>query len=112
MGLINEAIEFFDSVGYPCRTKFNPADHFITELSIKDGSEDICREKILQICKTYSSGKFMSRIKNNIINIEEGFEDEYINFKIKKYDHNRCGMVKSFRLLLMRALLSQVKNFR
>jgi hypothetical protein len=111
MGPLDEANIFFESLGYPCKENFNPADHFITELSIKDGSEDICREKILKICETHLSGGSMSRIKDNRIYAKEGIKDEIINMKLQEYDDNRCGFFKSFWWILMRAFISQVSTF-
>lgn len=38
MGNLNEAQRFFADAGYACKSNYNPADHYIWELSIIEGT--------------------------------------------------------------------------
>ena len=37
MGNLNDAQGFFSDAGYACKSNYNPADHYIWELSIIEG---------------------------------------------------------------------------
>ncbi|RMX61223.1 hypothetical protein pdam_00023788 [Pocillopora damicornis] len=50
-----DAIQYFDSLGYPCPVNFNPADHFIRTLAIVPGDEENCRKRVQDICDVYSA---------------------------------------------------------
>ena len=50
MGSMSNAPVFFKDVGYPCKDNYNPADHYIWELSVIEGKEEECETKIKSIC--------------------------------------------------------------
>ncbi|XP_054160831.1 protein white-like [Oppia nitens] len=59
MGNIDEANNFFSSIGYTCPTNFNPCDYYIQQLAKIPGKEIECKTKTDEICDKfldYSSG--------------------------------------------------------
>lgn len=46
MGNLDDAYNFFDSVGFKCPSKYNPADFYIDKLAIIPGKEAECKQVI------------------------------------------------------------------
>lgn len=55
LGSTDNAIEFFNTVGYPCPMNYNPADHYVHVLAIMPGDEQQCRKKAAAICDHYNT---------------------------------------------------------
>lgn len=47
------ALRFFERLDLPCPANFNPADHYIHQLSVWLGRERECRERIASTCRSY-----------------------------------------------------------
>ncbi|CAG7692574.1 unnamed protein product, partial [Allacma fusca] len=59
-GTVEESLDFFDKVGYPCPLNHNPADFFIFTLAVTPGDEENCRARASAICDAYeTSSKHM-----------------------------------------------------
>ena len=63
MGNLNDAQGFFSDAGYACKSNYNPADHYIWELSIIEGQEELCKTKINKICDYYNSSPIKKELK-------------------------------------------------
>jgi len=63
MGNLNDAQGFFSDAGYACKSNYNPADHYIWELSIIEGQEEQCKTKINKICDYYNSSPIKKELK-------------------------------------------------
>ena len=63
MGNLNDAQGFFSDAGYACKSNYNPADHYIWELSIIEGQEEQCKTKINKICDYYNSSQIKKDLK-------------------------------------------------
>nr|AHK05665.1 ATP-binding cassette transporter sub-family G 75152 [Tigriopus japonicus] len=112
MGTIKEANDFFDKIGYPCPSNFNPADHFIYKLSMQPKLEDEYLGRVQYICDEYENsryGKFVSaEIENHIENREELFHNVGFNFsELKPY---KSPWDQQFRAVLWRSWHSVTKE--
>ncbi|XP_028131579.2 protein scarlet isoform X1 [Diabrotica virgifera virgifera] len=54
MGSTNNALDFFERMGYVCPTSYNPADFYIKTLSTTPGYEDNCRQTVKRICDQFA----------------------------------------------------------
>ncbi|KAJ6219858.1 hypothetical protein RDWZM_005670 [Blomia tropicalis] len=50
LGPVKGALDYFNQIGLPCPSNFNPADHYIRELAVLPGQEVTCKKKVNRIC--------------------------------------------------------------
>lgn len=53
LGTLDEALNFYKSVGYPCPVNYNPADFYIMKMAVVPGREKECRAEINRICDQF-----------------------------------------------------------
>lgn len=53
LGTLDEALNFYKSVGYPCPVNYNPADFYIMKMAVVPGRENECRAEINRICDQF-----------------------------------------------------------
>ncbi|RCN26339.1 hypothetical protein ANCCAN_27935 [Ancylostoma caninum] len=58
LGSPRECIQFFEDCDAPCPHNYNPADLIIHTLAVVPHEEDVCRQRISQICDAYESGHY------------------------------------------------------
>ncbi len=100
------------SIGYPCPTDFNPADHYIYKLSREPRKEDEYEERVRSICDAYDASAFgreaKAEIENQVANRAEVFENA--DFDLKLLTPYRATWMQQFRALLWRSWHSVVKE--
>ncbi|KHJ83313.1 ABC-2 type transporter [Oesophagostomum dentatum] len=57
LGSPRDCIQFFEDCGAPCPHNYNPADLIIHTLAVVPQEEDICRQRIVQICDAYENSE-------------------------------------------------------
>jgi len=57
LGDASQAATFFQSVGKPCPSNYNPADHFVEVLAIQPGKEEECKKEVDMICTSFDDSK-------------------------------------------------------
>ena len=92
--------------GYPCEENYNPADHYIWELSVIEGREIECEKKIDAICNTFDNSAEKKQIKE-----EKRINDSsVVKDKINQYNKNSVNFLVSFYWLLWRSLIAQYRD--
>ena len=103
---MSNAPVFFKEVGYPCKDNYNPADHYIWELSVIEGKEEECETKIKSICSSYSESSIYKSFKAE----KREKNTQLVTDKINEYDENKVGFFVSLYWLLWRSLISQYRD--
>ena len=95
-----------NKAGYPCEENYNPADHYIWELSVIEGREIECEKKIDAICNTFDNSAEKKQIKE-----EKRINDSsVVKEKINQYNKNSVNFFVSFYWLLWRSLIAQYRD--
>lgn len=108
------ASSFFAEVGAPVPANFNPADHFIREISkFKDletgtSDRDANATRIGQICDKYNDSKYASAMKNELIASNSG---DKMKLMIKASKKFRPNPFYAFWKVLMRGMIAQVNKY-
>lgn len=66
LGTPMQATQFFNDLGSPCPTNYNPADFYVLKLAIAPNSEAECRSKIKAICDAFSVSTLARGINEQI----------------------------------------------
>lgn len=104
----NEARDFFNSIGNPCKENYNPADHYIFETSVLEGKETESKDKINHIWEEYNKSRWKIAIENS--QIETKKVDPLVTDIVKEAKEGKANVLTSFTLLLWRALISQYRE--
>ncbi|XP_060575750.1 protein white-like isoform X2 [Ruditapes philippinarum] len=64
LGGINDALNFFSSVGKPCPQNYNPCDFFIASMAVVPGNEAECRSNVKTICDEFEKTTNAIEMKN------------------------------------------------
>lgn len=67
LGTPMQATQFFDELGCPCPSNYNPADYYVQKLAIAPNSEAECRANIKNICDTYAVSDLAKAVNNQIV---------------------------------------------
>jgi len=105
-GPLNGAKDFFSRVGFPCEENYNPADHYIWELSVIEGREMECEKKIDAICAAFDK----STEKTSMANEKRISDKQVVKEKINEYNKNSVSFFVSFYWLLWRSLIAQYRD--
>ncbi|XP_056645332.1 protein scarlet [Diorhabda sublineata] len=62
MGSTNNALKFFESLGYTCPSSYNPADLYIKVLSPTSGYRDNCKKTIKRICDQFAVSDYAKEV--------------------------------------------------
>ncbi|XP_067138566.1 protein white [Centruroides vittatus] len=105
MGSASRALDFFSDLGLQCPTNFNPADFFISELSILPDQEEYSKKRIQQICESYANIRNRSLTNGEVI--KESAE------RIKNVTKNcmyKASWWVQFYVIIWRSFLSIRRN--
>ena len=108
-GPISDAGIFFNSVGYPCKENYNPADHYVWQTSIHEGQEEESKQKILQISDQFRKYPVFDEMKS--CQLPEKSSDEIITKNRQEREKNKASTITAFIWLLWRSLISTVSAF-
>ncbi|XP_054160832.1 protein white-like [Oppia nitens] len=107
MGKIDDAYNFFSTIGYTCPTNFNPCDYYIEQLAVIPGKEIECKNKIDEICNKFTEYSSGTDLKPSIANnsfqsllTKKSFPD--ILTDAPKY---RSNCLRQFRAVMWRSAL-------
>ncbi|XP_050697982.1 protein scarlet-like [Eriocheir sinensis] len=116
MGSSVGALEFFESLGHKCPSKFNPADYYIHTLAVFPGHENRSMDRIERICDSYTTSSYCKSIEmvilqqdnRHLFNLESGssFEDESFH----RNTPEKPGWPVQLWWLTWRALLDSYRN--
>ncbi|KAI2801386.1 ATPase [Blomia tropicalis] len=105
MGTLPEAQEHFNSLGMVCPNQFNPADHYLRQISIEPGNEIDSQERIDKICSNYScSKKSMSNGNQTQIDVHK---TDFVNNRMPAY---KASWLQQFTALLWRSFISNSRE--
>nr|XP_039263394.1 protein white-like [Styela clava] len=104
LGPREEANQYYASVGLPCPINFNPADHFIMEISVIPGMEASCKEKIAELAEHYKNSD-NSRTIARMIEKDFGNPDDHHEIHIKSSPY-KTGQFNQFLACLGRAMIT------
>ncbi|KAF7991387.1 hypothetical protein HCN44_002949 [Aphidius gifuensis] len=77
-GTINDATNFFSSLGFYCPATFNNAEFFVSKLSIIRGKELESKIKVNNICSEFNKSQYSDKINNIIDECCSGkFDNDY-----------------------------------
>jgi len=107
-GPISDAGIFFNSVGYPCKENYNPADHYVWQTSIHEGQEEESKQKILQISDQFRKYPVFDEIKS--CQLAEKSSDEIITKNRQEREKNKASTITAFIWLLWRSLISTYRD--
>eukprot|EP00644_Phytophthora_capsici_P001152 jgi/Phyca11/576285/estExt2_Genewise1.C_PHYCAscaffold_860075 len=101
-GPASEAVEYFDSLGFPCPEFVSPTDHFMRQLVVVDKALDeagVARvERLKSMWVTRKQSGVLTRSKKDpIINIQD-------------LNANRLGVVRQLQVVLSRTILSLLRD--
>ena len=57
---------FMDRMGMPCPAQYNPADHFINQLSVEPGYRSACRLHIHAVCDAFEQSNVGKAILEDV----------------------------------------------
>lgn len=106
------AASFFSEIGAPVPVNFNPADHYIREISkFKDletgtSDKDANEVRIGQICDKYKESNYAMAMENQLI--ADG-SDNYVKQMIKASKEFRPNPFYAFWKVLIRGMIAQVR---
>lgn len=103
MGSTADAIQYFDSLGYPCPINFNPADHFVHTLAIVPGDEQNCQQRVQDICDAYSAKEASQTAEAEEPERQDSFKDEDVAVRRSPY---KVSWIKQFRSVFWRSWLT------
>jgi len=106
MGYTADAIQYFDSLGYPCPVNFNPADYFVHTLAIKPGDEENCRKRVKEMCDAYSAHQ-ARETEPETTEKQDSFEDDADAMRRSPYKASWC---QQFRSLFWRSWLTNNRD--
>ncbi|EYC44128.1 hypothetical protein Y032_0471g2046 [Ancylostoma ceylanicum] len=66
LGSPRECIQFFEDCDAPCPHNYNPADLIIHTLAVVPHEEDVCRQRIAQICDAYENGHYGRAVAQDV----------------------------------------------
>lgn len=67
LGTPMQATQFFNDLGAPCPSNYNPADYYVQKLAIAPNSEIECRSNIKAICDAFAISSLARDINEQII---------------------------------------------
>lgn len=106
MGSTADAIQYFDSLGYPCPANFNPADHFVHTLAIKPGDQENCRKRVKDICDVYSAQEAKGT-ESEETETRDSFQDNVKTLPRSPYKVSWC---QQFRSVFWRSWLTNNRD--
>ncbi|XP_078376593.1 protein white-like [Oculina patagonica] len=106
MGSRADAIQYFDSLGYPCPVNYNPADHFVHTLAIVPGNEENCRKRVQDICDVYSAHE-AEVTEPETRERQDSFKDDVHALSRSPYKASWC---RQFRSVLWRSWLTNKRD--
>ncbi|CAG0879460.1 unnamed protein product, partial [Darwinula stevensoni] len=65
-GMSNDAVSFFQRMGYECPSNYNPADFYIHTLAIVPGAEEERRERVSFICDAFGDSEERKALEGEI----------------------------------------------
>ncbi|KAL5269519.1 hypothetical protein ACHWQZ_G003118 [Mnemiopsis leidyi] len=108
MGDTTSGLDLFKAAGYPCKSNFNPADHFVFTLAVRPGSEESCKDRCQQIIEHYKSSASYTAMVEKINSIsDDAPEVLFKNLSKKQIQPSICSQVaENFK----RSLKNIVRN--
>ena len=108
MGPITEAMRFFTSLSYKCPDNFNPADFYISQLSIRPGQESVCKERLNKICSSYAESSYFQ----NMVQLSEQDQKRAADTKqsIDQKSIYRADTSLQFSALFWRSFLTTIRE--
>ena len=76
LGDHRSALTFFEESNYPCPPHHCPTDHFIYTLAIKPGIEEKCRERCMEMVRSYKKSRFFFKVVEDIKDSSALFEGD------------------------------------
>ncbi|XP_071442996.1 protein white [Hetaerina americana] len=117
-GTTRDACTFFQELGAPCPSNYNPADFFVQLLAVVPSREDSCRQAIDMICDTFSAseaGVSLEKEASAAATIKDGgglmvIGEDIDDFLGEKRSPYKAGWCAQFRAVFWRSWLSMIKE--
>lgn len=107
MGAIDEAMNFFGSLDLKCPDNYNPADFYISQLSIRQGQESVCREKLDMICSSYAqSSHHQDMVRLSCLDLKTSDK----KLKIDNKFIYKASLRHQFSALIWRSFLTTIRE--
>ncbi|GFO08500.1 ATP-binding cassette sub-family g member, partial [Plakobranchus ocellatus] len=112
MGSAQDALTYFNGLGYPCPENFNPSDHYILTLAIAPGKEIACKRKTQAICDNYATTDYMKNLEAHIQNQKKDVDmyDHVVLDQITGKSRYDSAFTTQLRMLFWRAWVAQFRN--
>jgi len=114
-GSTKDAIKYFNEIGRPVPVNYNPADHYINELSVIPGAEveskAILAKRFVQFKESNYFSDISSKIKETVNDTQAAadYKKEVLGGK-KRMTRYRVGTLKQFQAVQIRAFKSVFRN--
>ncbi|XP_053383188.1 protein white-like [Mercenaria mercenaria] len=72
LGSLQDALDFYKSVGHPCPQNYNPCDFYIMSMAVVPGRETECKQRIERICDQFKETSYARTIieeNRNLVDI-------------------------------------------
>ncbi|XP_028399573.1 protein white-like isoform X2 [Dendronephthya gigantea] len=106
VGSREDAVPYFERIGYQCPINYNPADYFVQILAFIPEKEEESKERIKFLCDKHDEGKTSYVKKQPTTERVNSFETKILNSG-RRY---QAGWFKQFRVLFYRAMLSAKRD--
>ena len=105
LGPREEAIPYFERIGYPCPINYNPADYFVQILAFIPENEEESKERIKFLCDKHEEWENSHLQKKQPIERVNSFQSRIIS-----RPRYQAGWFKQFHVLFYRAMLSAKRD--
>jgi len=113
LGKTKEAQNFFSGLNFPCPLHYNPADHYVHVLAIAPGNEELCRNRVRQICDEFDKSSSGGQKIKQAIKVQRqnsSLSSSLENASKKSKSPYKASWWKQFTALLWRGFLSTLKD--
>uniref|UniRef100_A0A914XPT6 ABC transporter domain-containing protein n=1 Tax=Plectus sambesii TaxID=2011161 RepID=A0A914XPT6_9BILA len=114
LGPAKTALDLWQSCGYPCPPKFNPADHYIRTLAIKTRHEKECQRRVKTICDAYEISAVGVETMKKTEHLYKGSTEEFggglLKWKTKKSKRYRASWFQQLWAVTWRSYLTTVRE--
>lgn len=108
LGTPSQATTFFDQLGAPCPTNYNPVDYYIQLLAMAPGKEDEGRESIRKVCDAFAIGNISKELAERTVYLKNNsFLETMEGSGMRSY---RASWFTQFRAILWRAWINVMKE--
>ncbi|XP_063889221.1 protein white-like isoform X2 [Scylla paramamosain] len=114
LGSCDEALRFFGKMGMACPDQYNPADHFINQLSVEPGSTKACKKRIHSVCDAFELSNLGKAVVEDVAANQRvlNYQDDVFSCRQEGKSPYRSTWGTQFQWVMWRSWLETIREPR